>query len=196
VKSRFGDTIAVVCWHPFASDTFSINPGDSIRLARFPHVQGEPYLAMDGYYRVAMPGQPADYYQTFLNAISRARSLPSYASVVATGEADSTSGRVFVQVTLDEIPPGSRPTLYCLVLEDSLAAGPATFNHVPRAFVPGPEGIPLALARRDTLFDTLEFSTAGTRPENLSAVLFVEDATSDTVMQAYLVRRFTLREEQ
>jgi hypothetical protein len=200
VRTRYGDSLVIVEWHPYSDDSLNINPDDSLRVARYQHNPGQPSLVLDGYIEVAIPAEPGLYFSAFDDAIQNVKSDASYFMLDARGEADSATGRVVITLAADSIAPGTSPTLYCIVAEDSLtdALGAAYFR-VPTQLVPDRNGLPVSLARGDTLVDTLEFSTAGRRLDMLGAAVFVEDAngTADhRVLQSATIKRFTLMEEK
>jgi hypothetical protein len=200
VKTRYGDSLAVAEWHPYSTDALNINPDDSLRVAGYQHNPGQPSLVLDGYLQLTMPSDPSEYYETFDAAIRTVKSTAAYVALTATGDADTVEGRVIVTLAMDSITPGSTPTLYCVVTEDSLLdpLGGAYYR-VPAQFVPDRNGIPVSLARGDTLVDTLTFATAGHRLDKLGAALFVQD-TSGTgehrVLQSATINRFVLTEDK
>ena len=200
MRTRYGDSLVIAEWHPYAYDTFNINPDDSLRVSRYQHNPGQPSLALDGYQQVAMPSDPSQYYATFDAAIRTVKSTAAYVALTATGAADTVEGRIVVTLAMDSISPGSSPTLYCVVTEDSLVdvLGGAYFR-VPAQFVPDRNGLPVSLARGDTLVDTLTFATAGHRLDKLCAAVFVEDASGTEehrVLQSATIDRFVLMEEK
>ena len=201
MRTRYGDSLVIAEWHPYAYDTFNINPDDSLRVARYQHNPGQPALYLDGYYQVEMPSDPVQYYGRFNDAVQVVKSDSTFMMLtVDSTTVDSTEGRVFIRVAADSIAPGTSPTLYCVVIEDSLvdALGGAYFR-VPVQFVPGAAGIPLSLIRGDTLDTTLVFPTVGRRLEKLGAAVFVEDASGTEVhrvLQSVTVDRFVLTEEK
>jgi hypothetical protein len=200
VKTRYGDSLAVVEWHPYVLDTFNINPDDSLRIARYQHNPGQPSLVLDGYLQVAMPSDPSEYYGTFDAAIRTVKSSATFVALTATGEADTVEGRVIVTLAMDSVTTGSTPTLYCVVTEDSLLdpLGGAYFR-IPARFLPDRNGTSVSLARGDTLVDTLTFATAGYRLDKLGAAVFVEDARGTEehrVLQSATISRFVLTEEK
>jgi len=200
VKTRYGDSLAVVEWHPYVLDTFNINPDDSLRIARYQHNPGQPSLVLDGYLQVAMPSDPSEYYGTFDAAIRTVKSSATFVALTATGEADTVEGRVIVTLAMDSVTTGSTPTLYCVVTEDSLLdpLGGAYFR-IPARFLPDRNGVPVSLARGDTLIDTLTFATAGCRLDKLGAAVFVEDVKGTEehrVLQSATINRFVLTEDK
>jgi len=200
VRTRYGDSLVVVEWHPYATDTLNMNPDDSLRVSRYQHNRGQPSLVLDGYQAVAMPSDPSEYYETFDAAIQSVKSTAAYVALTVTGEADTAQGRVIVTLAMDSITPGSTPTLYCVVTEDSLLdpLGGAYFR-VPAQFLPDRNGVPVSLARGDTLVDTLTFATAGHRLDKLGAAVFVEDASGTEehrVLQSATINRFVLTEDK
>lgn len=200
MKARYGDSLAIVEWHPYAHDMLNMNPDDSLRVARYQHNPGQPSLVLDGYLQLAMPSDPSEYYGTFDDAIRTAKSTAAYVALTATGEADTVEGRIVVTLAMDSITPGSSPTLYCVVTEDSLThpLGGAYFR-VPAQFVPDRNGVPVNLARGDTLVDTLTFATAGHRLEKLGAAVFIEDASGTEehrVLQSVTISQFVLTEDK
>jgi hypothetical protein len=180
-------------WHPYAHDTLNINPDDSVRLSRFQHNPGQPSLILDGYLEVVMPSDPVRYFEEFNNAVAGVKSSPTYAFVEATGLADSAQAQVFFRVAIDSVTPGTQPTLYCVLMEDSLTdALGAVYSRTPQALLPGLNGIPLNLARGDTLSDTLAFDMTGHVPRNMCAAIFIEDAAAaepHRVLQAATINR-------
>jgi hypothetical protein len=101
---------------------------------------------------------------------------------------------------MDSIAPGSMPTLHCVVTDDSLLdpLGGAYFR-VPFQLLPDLNGMPVSLARGDTLVDTLTFATAGHRLDKLGAAVFVEDASGTEehrVLQSATISRFVLTEDK
>jgi hypothetical protein len=200
VKTRYGDSLAVVEWHPYSTDALNINPDDSLRVAGYQHNPGQPSLVLDGYLQLAMPSDPSEYYESFDAAIRTVKSTAAYVMLTATGDADTVEGRVIVTLAMDSITPGSTPTLYCVVTEDSLLdpLGGAYFR-VPERFVPDRNGIAVSLARGDTLVDTLTFATAGHRLDKLGAAVFVQDTSATEehrVLQSATINRFVLTEEK
>ena len=200
MKARYGDSLVIVEWHPYATDPFNINPDDSLRVAGYQHNHGQPSLVLDGYQAVAMPSDPSEYYATFDAAIQAVKSTAAYVALTATGEADTVEGRIIVTLAMDSITPGSTPTLYCVVTEDSLLdpLGGSYFR-VPLRLLPDRNGVPVSLARGDTLVDTLTFATAGHRLEKLGAAVYVEDASGTEehrVLQSATINRFVLMEDK
>jgi hypothetical protein len=200
MRTTYGDSLAIVEWHPYATDTMNINPDDSLRVAGYQHNKGQPSLVLDGYQAVAMPSDPSEFYETFDAAIRAVKSTAAYVALTVTGEADTVEGRVIVTLAMDSITPGSSPTLYCVVTEDSLLdqLGGAYFR-VPAQFLPDRNGMPVSLARGDTLVDTLTFATAGHRLDMLGAAVFVEDASGTEehrVLQSATINRFVLTEDK
>ncbi len=201
MRTRYGDSLAIAEWHPYAYDTFNINPDDSLRVARYQHNPGQPSLVLDGYLELVMPSDPVQYYGEFANAVQVVKSKSTFVTLmVDSAAADSAQGMIRVRVTADRIAPDSRPTLYCVVTEDSLLdpLGGAYFR-VPARFVPDRNGIPLTLSRGDTLDTTLAFPTAGYRLDKLGAAVFVEDASGTEehrVLQSATIDRFVLTEEK
>ena len=199
VRTRYGDSLVIVEWHPYSTDALNINPDDSLRVAGYQHNPGQPSLVLDGYLQLAMPSDPSEYYGTFDAAIRTVKSTASYVTLTATGDADTVEGRIVVTLAMDSITPGSTPTLYCVVTEDSLLdpLGGAYFR-VPAQFVPDRNGVPVNLARGDTLVDTLTFATAGHRLDKLGAAVFIEDesGTEDhRVLQSATISQFALTED-
>jgi hypothetical protein len=199
-RTRYGDSLVIIDWLPYSQDTLNINPADSLRLSRYQHNSGQPTLVLDGYQAVGMPSDPSEYYETFDAAIRRVKSTATYVTLTLTGEADTVEGRVIVTLVMDSLTPGSRPTLYCVVTEDSLTdlLGPS-WDRVPRAFVPSDAGVPVSLARGDTLVDTLTFTTAGHRLDKLGAAVFVEDTSvskEHPVLQSATLSRFVQTEDK
>jgi len=201
VRTRYGDSLVIAEWHPYAHDTFNMNPDDSLRVARYQHNPGQPALILDGYLEVVMPSDPVQYYGEFGNAIKVVKSESTFVTlVVDSAAADSAQGRVFIRLTADSIAPGAVPTFHCVITEDSLTdpLGGAYFR-VPRRFVPDLSGIPLSLDRGDTLDTTLTFPVAGYRLDKLGAAVFVEDASGSEehrVLQSATIERFVLTEEK
>jgi len=197
---RYGDSLVVVAWHPYAHDMFNINPDDSLRVARYQHNPGQPSLVLDGYQEVAMPSDPSEYYQAFDAAITAVKSTASYAALTVAGDADTVEGRLIITVAMDSITAGTSPTLYCVVTEDSLVDRlGAVYSRVAAQFVPDRNGLLLSLARGDTLVDTLTFSTIGHRPDKLGAAVFIEDASGNEehrVLQSATLERFALTEDE
>jgi hypothetical protein len=201
VKVRFGDSLAIVEWHPYAHDTFNINPDDSLRVAGYQHNPGQPSLVLDGYQAVTMPPDPSQFYSTFEDAIRVVKSEPVFVTlVVDSATADSTHGRVILHLAADSTTPPSSPTLYCIVTEDSLVdpLGGAYFR-IPVQFVPDLNGTPVSLAPGATLVDTLDFPTVGHRLDKLGAIVFLEDTSASTghyVLQSATINRFVLTEDK
>jgi hypothetical protein len=201
VRTRFGDSLVIVEWHPYAGDTFNINPDDSLRVSRYQHNPGQPSLVLDGYVAVEIPSEPTQFYSTFDDAIRAVKSEPVFVTlVVDSAMADSTQGRILLHLVADSTTPPSNPTLHCVVTEDSLLdqLGGAYFR-VPAQFLPNRNGMPVSLARGDTLVDTLTFATAGHRLDMLGAAVFVEDASGTEehrVLQSATINRFVLTEDK
>jgi hypothetical protein len=201
VRTRYGDSLVIAEWHPYAHDAFNINPDDSLRVARYVHNPGQPSLVLDGYFPVEMPSDPVQFYSTFENAIGVVKSEPVFVTlVVDSATADSTQGRVLLHLVADSTAPLSSPTLYCIVTEDSLVdpLGGAYFR-IPVQFVPDLNGTPVSLAPGATLVDTLEFPTVGHRLDKLGAIVFLEDTSASTghhVLQAATIKRFVLTEDK
>ena len=65
--------------------------------------------------------------------------------------------------------------------------------------MPDRNGVPVSLARGDTLVDTLTFVTTGHRLDKLGAAVFVEDASGTEghpVLQSATIDRFVLTEDK
>ena len=201
MKTRYGDSLVIAEWHPYAYDTLNINPDDSLRVARYQHNPGQPALILDGYLEVVMPSDPVQYYGEFDNAVQVVKSESTFVMLTVDSAAvDSTEGRVFIRLAADRITLGTSPTLYCVVTEDSLLdpLGGAYFRVAAR-FVPSAAGIPLSLSRGDTLDTILTFPTIGSRLDKLGAAVFVEDASGNAahrVLQSATVSRFVLTEDK
>jgi len=201
VRTRYGDSLAVVEWHPYGYDVMNINPDDSLRVARYQHNPGQPSLILDGYLEVTLPSDPSLYYGEFSNAIQSVKSESTFVTLtVDSTAADSVEGRVFLTIADDSVASGAQPTLYCVVTQDSLTDPlGAVYKRVARRFVPNRDGIPLTLGRGDTLDTALVFPTAGLRLDKLGAALFVEDAggsITHRVFQSATIGQFTLTEEK
>jgi hypothetical protein len=201
VRTKYDDSLAIVEWHPYAYDTFNINPDDSLRIVRYQHNPGQPSLVLDGHLEVVMPSDPTLYYDGFNDAISVVKSESTFVTLtVDSASADSGEGRVFIRLAADSIAPGTSPTLYCVITEDSLTDRlGASYFRIPRRLVPHASGISLSLARGDTLDTTLTFPTTGHRLDKLGAAVFVEDATGTEkhrVLQAATIRSFAMTEEK
>lgn len=201
MRTRYGDSLVIVEWHPYAHDSLNINPDDSVRVARYQHNPGQPSLVLDGYSPVEMPSDPSRFYSTFEDAIRVVKSEPVFVTlVVDSATADSTQGRVLLHLAADSTTPPSSSTLYCIVTEDSLVdpLGGAYFR-IPVQFVPDLNGIPVSLAPGATLVDTLTFPTAGHRLDKLGAIVFLEDTSASTghyVLQSATINRFVLTEDK
>jgi len=203
VRTRYGDSLVIVEWHPYAHDTLNINPDDSLRVARYVHNPGQPSLVLDGYFPVEMPSDPPQLYSKFEDAIRVVKSAGSYVTLSAVGSADTVEGRVIVTLAMDSITPGTTPTLYCVVTEDSLLVeqfmDTVPYFRIPRQFLPDLNGTPINLARGDTLVDTLTFATAGHRLDKLGAAVFIEDKSGTEehrVLQSATISRFVLTEDK
>ena len=201
VRARYGDSLVIAEWHPYAHDGFNINPDDSVRVGRYQHNPGQPSLALDGYQEVAMPSDPSEYYATFEAAIRTVKSTAAYVALTVTGEADTVEGRIAVSLAMDSITSGSSPTLYCVLTEDSLLDPlGGRYSRIPRQFLPDPNGIPVGNLRRgDTLDTVLTFVATGQRLDKLGAAVFVEDASGTEehrVLQSATIDRFVLTEEK
>lgn len=181
-------------YHPTQFDLFRIPPDDSLRLAGFDY-SVPPALIVDRH-QVEMPAEISEFEEVLINNIDVAKSESAFVSIAVNGEADSAQGRVFIKVAVDTVTPGTSLRLKCIITEDSVADSMGIYYpRVARAFVPDVQGKEFSIARFDTLYDTLSFSCAGFRPEQLSAVVTVEDANRDRVMQAAQLRRFALKED-
>ena len=173
-----------------------------MRVARYVHNPGQPSLVLDGYRRVEMPSDPVQFYSTFYDAIRVVKSESTFvALMVDSAKADSAQGRVFIRLAADSIAPGTSPTLYCVVTEDSLLDPlGGSYSRVPQQFLPDPNGIPVTSLRRgDTLDTVLTFVATGHRPDKLGAVVFVEDASGTEehrVFQSATIDRFVLTEDK
>jgi len=176
-------------------DLFRIPPADSLRLAGYDY-SVPPALILDRR-QVEMPAQIEEFEEAITNYVDAAKFESSFVNVHLTGTANSVSGTIIARVTVDSAAPGADLHLKCIVTEDSVADSMGLiYPRVARAFVPDVQGREFAIARFDTLYDTLDFSCAGFRPEQLSAVVTVEDANRDRVMQAAELRRFVLTEDK
>jgi hypothetical protein len=201
VRTKYDDSLAIVEWHPYAYDTFNINPDDSLRVDLYQHNPGQPSLVLDGHRPVEMPSDPGQYYSGFDNAVSVAKSESTFVTLlVDSAKADSIEGHIFFRLTVDSVTPGTAPTLCCVVTEDSLVdlLGGVYFR-IPVRFVPDRHGLPINLDRGDTLDTTLAFSTAGYRTDKLGAAVFVEEASwteERRVLQAATIRSFVMTEEK
>jgi len=175
-------------------DLFRIPPADSLRLAGYDY-SVPPALILDRR-QVEMPAQIEEFEEAITNYVDAAKFESSFVNVHLTGTANSVSGTIIARVTVDSVAPGADLRLKCIVTEDSVADSMGLYYpRVARAFVPDVQGREFSIARFDTLYDTLAFSCAGFRPEQLSAVVTVEDANRDRVMQAAELRRFVLKED-
>lgn len=149
-----------------------------------------------------MPSDPVQYYGEFDNAVQVVKSDSTFVMLTVDSAAvDSTEGRVFIRVAADSIAPGTSPTLYCIVTEDSLTDPlGGSYSRVPQQFLPNPNGIPVTSLRRgDTLDTVLTFVATGRRLDRLGAAVFVEDASGTEehrVLQSATVDRFALTEER
>jgi len=200
-RTKYGDNLVIIEWHPYPHDVFNLNPDDTLRVNRYQHNPGQPSLILDGYRAVEMPSDPAQFYSVFDNVITVVKSDSTFMMVVVdSATADSSEARVFVRLAADSTMPGAVPTLYCVFTADSLVdeLGGAYFR-VPIGFAPDRNGVPLSLVRGDTFATTLSFPVSGHRPDKLGAALFVEDASgteAHRVLQSATVVRFTVTEDK
>jgi hypothetical protein len=194
---RYHDSVAVVAYHPFPEDQLSINPDDSIRVAPYPHVRGQPAVVLDGYRLVEIPSDPGRIAQALADEIDAVKSDSPFVNLTVTGVIDSTRGRLLIAATMDTMEPGADLRLHCVLTEDSLIAGlGGRYDHVPRKFLPDLNGKPFYVARGDTLSDTLSFTPPDSLLRRLHAVVFVENEQNHRVVQAAELTRFQIMEDK
>jgi hypothetical protein len=195
---RYDSTTAVISFIP--RGRFAIPPDDTVHLAPY-HVPAK-WLVLDGRDKIDFTAMPAEDYGTdFASGIDQARSESSYVTLAVAAAAvdtDEAEGIIVVKVTVDTTMPGSDLRLLAVVTEDSMATHaryPVVFDRVARRFVPDAAGKSFSVARFDTLYDTMRFSTVNMRPSQLGAAIFVEDASDHTIVQATQLWRFSLKED-
>ncbi len=168
---------------------FRVTDEDSARRSPPKHLylDGNRVLNMDDY-------GPTQYGSAFAGSIDVAKSRPSFVSLAAESTyADTADGVLVVMLTVDSVPPGADLRLVAIVTEDSVVtSGPlsARWDRVARRVLPGYAGKAMSLARGDTLYDTLRFSTAGCNPTKLKAGVYLHDARDSSVVQSLNIRRF------
>ena len=137
--------------------------------------------------------QPSEYGEVFSGNIEVAKSRPSFVTLAAESTyADTADGIVVVRATADSVASGADLRLAVIVTEDSMVTQGflnARWDNVARRVVPSYDGRPITLARGDTLYDTLRFTTIGLNPAQLGAAVYVRDANDLSVLQALSVRR-------
>ena len=184
--------MAIVDYHPI--DLFMIRPDDSLRLLGYDY-DVPPALILDRR-QVELPSEIQEFAEAIANYVEVAKSESSFVSLWLSGEADSASGKVFVKAAMDTFETGANLRLKCVITEDSVVDSMGLrYPRVARRFLPDLQGKPFAVARFDTLYDTLSFSCAGFQPGQLSAVVSVEDVNSNHALQAAELRRFVLKED-
>lgn len=173
---------------------FGVSPDDSLHLANYGYVPKSLILDGDS---VAHTDEiaPSQFGRTFADLIDVAKSTPTYAVLLLDSAwADTAAGAVCLRVTTDSTLPGVPMRLLAVVTEDSVVTEGSlgtTWNHVARRVVPDWQGRELTLARGDTLYDTLRFSTAGLNPAKLKAAVFIQNAADWTIIQSLSVNRLT-----
>ncbi len=182
----------IVVWIPVGR--LGVAPDDSLHLARYGYEVKSLILDGDS---VAHTDEiaPNQYFRVFGDLVAVAKSKPTWASIaVDSAWADGSNGGVAVRVTADSIPPGTQLRLVAVITEDSVVTQgflSAIWNRVARRVLPDWQGREVSLARGDTLFDTLRFSTAGLNPAKLRAALFIRNAAEWTIVQSLGVSRLS-----
>ncbi len=185
---EFDDSLVVVAYHRrVAGDTLSPNYVEA-RRAYYYDSGGEPATVFDGGPPVRTAG-PEYNYPTFRSHILAARSVLPRVQLSLDGSLDSLAGTVRVSVSGVDSTPAETLQLFVVLVEDcvpsTLAGATDTlFDDVMRAMLPGPEGRPIELARRDTLRFEYQFAVLpGWNPGRLSAVAFVQQVSNRSVLQ-------------
>lgn len=181
----------VIAWIPVGR--FAVAPDDSLHLGHYGHAVKSLILDGDSVAHIDQLSLP--YGPALAGYIDVAKSTPTYAAIlVDSTSADSVDGALFLRVTADSTPPGVQMRLVAVITEDSVVTEGflgTTWNRVARRVVPNYQGRELSLARGDTLYDTLRFSTAGLNPAKLKAALFIQNAADWTIIQSRSVNRLT-----
>lgn len=191
-NSRYDSLMPVIVWMPVGR--FSLAPDDSIHLGNYGWAVKSLILDGDS---VAHTDEvpPNQYGPVFADLIDIAKSTPTYATlIVDSAHADSAGGALLVRVTADSVPPGAQMRLVAVITEDSVVTEGflgTTWDRVARRVVPNWQGRELNLARGDTLYDTLRFSTAGLNPAKLKAAVFIQNAANWTIVQSLGVNRLS-----
>ena len=168
---------------------FRVTPEDSARRSppKWLYLDDSAVVNMD---LVA----PAEYGAVFADNIDVAKSRPSFVTLSAESSyADTADAALVVMATADSVSPGSDLRMIAIVTEDSVVTSgslAARWDKVARRVIPDYDGRPVTLARGDTLYDTLRFSTDGLNPEKLGAAVYIRNAVDGSIVQTLNVRRF------
>ncbi len=168
---------------------FRVTEEDSARRSPPKHLylDGTRVLNMDDY-------GSTQYGSVFAASIDVAKSRPSFMSLaVESTYADTADGVCVVMVTADSVALGADLRLVAVVTEDSVVTSGflgAKWDHMARRIVPDYSGKSISLARGDTLYDTLRFSTTGCNPAKLAAAVYLRDAQDNSIVQSLRVRAF------
>ncbi|MEO0109081.1 MAG: hypothetical protein ABIK62_07960 [candidate division WOR-3 bacterium] len=191
---EFADSVALVAYHRrIAGDTISPAYVEK-RCSRYYSGGGEPATVFDGYGPVRT-ASPEENLETFRNHILVCRSRSPKVQLHLTGDVSLNRGRAVIQVCgLDSAPAGGL-RLFTAVVEDSVCfklsgAYETLFNHVLRLMLPNEDGRLVTNVGRDTFAVAEEFALAPEwNPRMLGIVAFVQDTTTNQVLQTSLVRR-------
>jgi hypothetical protein len=185
--------MAIICHHPYGTDTFALLPDDSIWASRYPHEQGMPTIVIADT-TVPVPGYASEYDSAFGDCIAVARSESAFIDLSITGKVGTGVCSVYVTgIKLDDSPENENLRLHTVVLEDSLIPQPfgGRQDHVPRKYLPALDGQPFLLAARlDTLCDTFAFNPEGMHTNELSIVADIQDAATNKTEQTAEMLRF------
>jgi len=168
---------------------FLVTAEDSVRRSPPKHLylDGSRVLNMDDY-------GSNQYGSTFAGSIDVAKSRPSFVTLAAESTyADTSEGVLVVMATADSVRPGADLSLVAIVIEDSVVTSGflgTRWDHMARRVVPDYSGKSISLARGDTLYDTIRFSTTNCNPAKLGAAVYVQDRSDNSIIQSLSVRRF------
>ncbi len=185
--NRYDSAMPVVMFMPVGR--FLVTPDDSTR--RLP----PKHLYLDGIRVLNMDDYGSNQYgSTFAGSIDVAKSRPSFVTLAAESTyADTTDGVLVVMATADSVAPGADLGLVAIITEDSVVTSgflSARWDHMARRVVPDYSGKSISLARGDTLYDTIRFSTVGCNPAKLGAAVYVQDRSDNSIVQSLNVLRF------
>jgi hypothetical protein len=187
------DSLAVIAYLPEGS--FALHPQDSLRLGEYS--LASKTLLLDGNSKNDFTAvNEGEYGSFFAGNISVARSDSTYIfmDVDSAGVSDS-SGAIVIKIAVDTVVSGADLHLVGILTQDSVRTARfgnsgIYFNSIARGFVTDYNGTSFAVARGDTLYDTLRFTNQGWTKHLLGAAMFVMDASSKKVLQACNLRRF------
>ncbi len=190
LEMNYGDSIAVIKYHPSNSDPFHTSEA-VIRANYYPDLTGYPTAYFDGIISVGggWNGVYSEYRNAFLSRIDS--TSPVTISITPEYNSPSRNGRCIISVYAEQKLSDNEHLRFAIV-EDSIHyhwQSRDILRYVLRRMLPDANGIPLSLNAGDSLIDTINFSLENDWFEPyIYFVAFVQNDNTKEVLQSEIVR--------